>query len=236
MIRHRFIGSAIIAGLVLCGSALAEDAYTAKDANLRAGPSRDYPLVARIPAGSSVEVAGCLNDYAWCDVIAGPDRGWMYAGNLEYPYEGHRVMILQEGPVIGLPIVTFSVGSYWDNYYRGRPWYGRRSYWSARPLPQHRVWVRPSTGFRPGTRFDNRPSGARPYQPRYSGRSSPRPSVAQPSRAPQPVQVRPSRPVPQRPPQTLEQRKQPAVRQNPPQRGRQGHPEKGKKDHGPGGR
>ena len=231
MTRARLIGCALI-GFALFGTAVAEEAYAAKDVNLRAGPGRDYPLVARIPAGSSVEVAGCLNDYAWCDVIAGPDRGWAYSGSLEYPYEGRRVYILQEGPVIGLPIVTFSVGSYWDNYYRGRPWYGRRSYWVRRPVPQHRVWVRPSgprtlaarppVVVRPGARpYDNRPSGARPYQPR----------AARP--APHPVQVQPSHPIQPRPqarPQTIEQRKAPRQVQPQQQKGRQGQPHKDKKD------
>jgi uncharacterized protein YraI len=71
--------------LVLAGlpaGAYAQWAYTAKDVNLRAGPARDFPLVARLPRGLSVSVAGCLSDFRWCDVVAGPNRGWVYAGNL----------------------------------------------------------------------------------------------------------------------------------------------------------
>ena len=135
----------ILFGTLVGGTAVAQqEAVTSKNVNLRAGPSRDYPLVAQIPEGSSVQVVGCQENYAWCDVVTGPDRGWVYSGNLEYPYEGQAVPILQEGPVIGFPIVSFSVGPYWDNYYRGRPWYARRSYFAARPLPQPGAWVRPT--------------------------------------------------------------------------------------------
>ncbi|MEO8432089.1 MAG: SH3 domain-containing protein [Acidobacteriota bacterium] len=239
MKKTGLIGCAIVAGLAFNGAALAENAYTSRDANLRAGPSRDYPIVAEIPEGSSVEVAGCLNDFAWCDVIAGSDRGWVYSGNLEYPYEGQRVAIIDEGPAIGLPIVTFSVGSYWDNYYRGRPWYSRRSYYYSRPLRTNRVWVRPSHTFRTpnrtviggrtGIRHD-RPSGARPFQQRDR---NPGPRAV----APRPAHVQPAQPVQQRPqqrPQQMRQRekqqKQPS-RQVQPQRGRPGGD---KKDHGRG--
>jgi uncharacterized protein YraI len=223
--RARLIFCSILVGFAAYGSALAEEAYTSKSANLRAGPGRDYPIVSRIPPGSSVEVAGCLEDYAWCDVIAGPDRGWMYSGSLEYPYEGRRVAILQEGPAIGLPVVVFSVGPYWDTYYRGRPWYARRTYWAARPLPQHRTWVRPpapglrSQGPRPSIarRPESlvvRPPGPRPSEPRASG---PRPAGPGHDRA----QVRPSRPAEHSPAQA-----RPQNRQAPP---RSGKPEEERK-------
>ena len=52
---------------------------------MRAGPSQDYELVMKLPAGTRVEVGGCVDDWTWCDVFVGPDRGWVYAGNLEYP-------------------------------------------------------------------------------------------------------------------------------------------------------
>ncbi len=203
MTRH-LLGCSLVLGLAFSGSALAEDAYTAKSSSLRAGPGRDYPLVAHIPAGRSVEVAGCLDDYAWCDVVAGRERGWMYSGNLEYPYEDRRVSILSEGPALGFPIVAYSPGVYWDNYYRGRPWYGRRDYWVGRPYASHHAWVRSSVvapGYRhsgPGPRpfdhrRDSRPVVARPYA------HGPRPEVVRPAhveaRRPaerRPVEVRPA--------------------------------------------
>ena len=47
---------------VLPAIAYAQWAYTAKDVNLRAGPARDYPVVARLPGGLEISVAGWLND------------------------------------------------------------------------------------------------------------------------------------------------------------------------------
>jgi uncharacterized protein YraI len=110
-------------------------ANLARDANLRAGPSRDYPVVAELPAGMSVWVDGCINGYRWCDVTVGLDRGWIYAGNIIYPYQGARVPLLNYGAVIGIGIIAFSVGDYWDNHYRTRPWYPQRQNWINRPRP-----------------------------------------------------------------------------------------------------
>lgn len=110
-------------------------ANLARDSNLRAGPSRDYPVVAELPAGFSVWVDGCINGYRWCDVTVGPDRGWVYAGNIIYPYQGARVPLLNYGAVIGIGIIAFSLGDYWDNHYRTRPWYPQRQIWIDRPRP-----------------------------------------------------------------------------------------------------
>jgi uncharacterized protein YraI len=128
-------------------------ANLARDANLRAGPSRDYPVVAELPAGMSVWVDGCINGYRWCDVTVGPDRGWVYAGNIIYPYQGARVPLLNYGAVIGIGIVAFSVGDYWDNHYRTRPWYPQRQHWIDRPRPV----LRPDVG-NPHS-FPSRPPG-----------------------------------------------------------------------------
>ena len=108
-------------------------AYTAKDVHVRAGPAVDYPVVAILSAGVEILVEGCLSDYQWCDVVAGPNRGWVYAGNIVYPYQGANVPVLNYGAMIGLGIITFSVGNYWDHYYRGRPWYSQRQVWIDRP-------------------------------------------------------------------------------------------------------
>jgi uncharacterized protein YraI len=94
-----------------------------------AGPGDEYPLVARLGPGVRVEVNGCISDYSWCDVFFGGNRGWVYAGELSYPYRSGRVPILQYGPSLSLPIISFSLGNYWDRYYRGRPWYHDRGNW-----------------------------------------------------------------------------------------------------------
>src|SRR6185369_12906466 len=155
------------------------------------------PRVMRIPEGVPVQVDGCVDDFTWCDVSLGPDRGWVYAGNLEYPYrDGRRIVILDNGPRLGFPIVTFSVGPYWDTYYRGRPWYSRRSYWAGRSPSIH--WgapsgVRPYVGrpevVRPGVVRPGRPGVIRPGRPEVIRPG--RPEVIRPGR---PEVIRPGRP------------------------------------------
>jgi uncharacterized protein YraI len=174
--------------LVLAGlpaGAYAQWAYTAKDVNLRAGPARDFPLVARLPRGLSVSVAGCLSDFRWCDVVAGPNRGWVYAGNLVYPYQGARVPVLTYGTVIGLGIVAFSVARYWDAHYVGRPWYRQRQVWVHRPPPAYR----PPPGYRPGGPPPHRPPEYRPPGHRPGG--PPPPGFGEGGHRPPPPGYRP---------------------------------------------
>ena len=129
----RFLATTMV-GLALCAApalALADDmAYTTSGVNMRAGPDREYPRVAYIPAGEPVEVVGCLEDWAWCDVIAVGERGWVAARFLERDYDGRMVLIPDYGPSLGFGILSFSFGSYWDSHYRHHSWYGRRSYWN----------------------------------------------------------------------------------------------------------
>jgi uncharacterized protein YraI len=132
--------AAIAAALCLLWAPLAtwaHDAYTSKSAHLRAGPARDYPVVAVLPAGAPLDVLGCLSDYSWCDVIALDinERGWVYAGNIEYVYQGTQVPLLDYGPTIGIVVVPFVLGDYWDLHYRRRPWYRERDHWIHTPRP-----------------------------------------------------------------------------------------------------
>jgi len=127
------VAAAAVAAVAWPLSAQAQQpAVTIKSTNLRAGPDRDYPVVTRLPQGYQVSVQGCLSDYTWCDVVFGGNRGWVYAGELGYSYQSRRVPIVDYGPRIGLPIISFSLGNYWDHYYRGRPWYGERDRWEHR--------------------------------------------------------------------------------------------------------
>lgn len=59
------LGALLLASL---GLASAQDAYTSRPMNVRAGPNRDYPLVAQLDAGAPLDVHGCLDDWSWCDV------------------------------------------------------------------------------------------------------------------------------------------------------------------------
>lgn len=198
MSRVRVLALCLAWSLLVAASAAAQTAYAARSANLRAGPGRDYPLVLRIGAGSPVTVFGCLDDWTWCDVAIGQDRGWVYAGNLDFPYQGRRVIVYGNGPSLGFPIISFSLGSYWDNYYRARPWYSRRSYWISRPPRPHRPpgVVRPPRPRPPGVYpppgggggGGGRPPGTvRPPRPRPPGNAN----------RPQPQPPRPNQPRPQ---------------------------------------
>jgi uncharacterized protein YraI len=113
-------------------TASAQSAYTTRSVNVRSGPDTSYPPVAVLATGAPVQVMGCLDDWSWCDVVFGDNRGWTYAPYLNYDYQGARVPFYSYAPAFGIPIVTFALGSYWDHYYRGRDFYGRRDYWGGR--------------------------------------------------------------------------------------------------------
>ncbi len=138
----------------------AQEAHSTKSVNLRAGPARDYPLVASFGPGTPLLVEGCTDGYGWCDVIApGDARGWVYAGNIAYPYQSGDVPVLGYGPQLGFPIVTFSIGTYWGQYYRNRPWFVNQGRWvNHRPPP--RPIFRPP--IRPGPPIIRPPGGNRP--------------------------------------------------------------------------
>ena len=110
--------------------AAAQQASTINPVAMRAGPDREYPLVASYGAGTPITVQGCTAGYAWCDVI-GPNgyRGWVYAGDIGYPYQRRQVPVLGYGPAIGIPIVTFALAPYWAAHYPNRPWYHERARW-----------------------------------------------------------------------------------------------------------
>ncbi len=114
----------------LAAPAFAEPAYTAKTAHLRAGPGRSYPVVAILPPDLLLEVQGCLAGYTWCDVIAGRQRGWVYARNLWHRYGNADVPLLDHGAQIGIAIIGFGLLDYWHDHYRYRPWYGDRNRWA----------------------------------------------------------------------------------------------------------
>jgi uncharacterized protein YraI len=138
-------------------AAAAEEAFTVRDTNVFAGPSSEYPPIGQLPVNAGVEVFGCLSDWSWCDVGFGPNRGWIYAGDIVVPYNNQRVAIIEYGPRIQVPVVTFSLIAYWDEHYRSRPWYGERQQWVSRvhidanhggPAPaghEHAASVAPAT-------------------------------------------------------------------------------------------
>ena len=186
-------------------------ATTAVTAHLRAGPSRDYPVVAILPADYPITVEGCVPSYTWCDVIAGPDRGWVYAGNINYLYQGAYVPVLNYGELVGITVFGFVFSDYWHDHYFDRPWYGQRQRWINVPPPGLRprygphnpgVAPYPYSGSRPrlgpdgGGRTGPGPRPGVAPQPRVQPTPQPR---MQPGAQPrmQPGAQPPSRPAPQ---------------------------------------
>ncbi len=169
MRRFRLVASLGVLLLAAAGLAGAQDAYTSRPMNVRAGPNRDYPLVAQLDAGAPLDVHGCLNDWSWCDVSFEDSRGWIYAGGVSFVYQGGQVPLYSYGPRLGLPILTFSLMTYWGDYYAGRPFYAQRNDWAHRRMPPHTVpHGRPNMGRppaapgRPGMSHGGAPAGGRP--------------------------------------------------------------------------
>jgi uncharacterized protein YraI len=117
---------------LVCLAAHASDGYLVSNANLRAGPDTDYPIITTLRSGEEVDIQGCIDDWAWCDVIIGGDRGWVAGRLLQEEYENRRVYVSEYGSRANIPIVSFVLGSYWDQNYRNRSWYGQRTQWSNR--------------------------------------------------------------------------------------------------------
>ena len=95
---------AVIAGFMLPAQAMAYEAYTRVDLNLRVGPDTTYGVIDVIPWGDPVEVLGCLDQFAWCDVEWYGLRGWVAATYLVQP-DNPTVYLPQFAPRVGLPIV-----------------------------------------------------------------------------------------------------------------------------------
>ncbi|MGR9416407.1 SH3 domain-containing protein [Rhizobium leguminosarum] len=133
--KNLFVKIAAVGLLMLApAAAQAAEGYSTVNVNMRAGPSTRYPAVAVIPAGSSVEIRGCLSDVNWCDVEFYDGRGWVSGQYVQALYQQRRVYV---GPQyyrpLGIPMIRFSVDNYWDRYYRNRDFYRDRDRWSRGP-------------------------------------------------------------------------------------------------------
>lgn len=246
--KHAVLAAAALALAASSHSpqALAQAQYpalTAKPVNLRAGPSRDYPIIAVLPNGFQVFVQGCLSDYAWCDVVAGYERGWVYAGNILFNYDNDMRPILNWGPVIGIGVIGFAFNDYWPRYYANRPWFGERHRWEHVPPPRYAGprpgWQQPRVQPQPQPQWQPRPvpqPGAQPA-PRFERRTVPQPqpqppqgrvqprAVPQPAPAMPPGQARPGfrgAPPAAAPPQGAQPNAAPAPQPGPPGPGRGG--------------
>ncbi|MEN3950235.1 hypothetical protein [Iodidimonas sp. SYSU 1G8] len=149
MFRKCVAAAVLVAGAAfLPGAANAANGFTVERTELRAGPDYDYPTVRVIRDGRNVDIYGCLRDWSWCDVGYRSDRGWVAGEDLVVDYRGRRQGIVTAAPYLGIGVLSFSFGNYWDNYYRGRPFYSERNRWE-RHYHDH---YRPNWGPRPDRR------------------------------------------------------------------------------------
>jgi uncharacterized protein YraI len=119
--------------LVFClPVALAQPATTTTSVTVRAGPARSMPNVTTLLSNTSVNVVGCVANWSWCEVIAGRERGWVYTRYLSVVFEGRAMTIVNGGPHLGLPVVEFALGPYWDEHYTQRLWFAQKATWQRR--------------------------------------------------------------------------------------------------------
>lgn len=113
-------------------------AVVSRQVHLRAGPGPTYPIVAVLIPGTSVEVRGCLPNYAWCDVEVDVRRGWVHGPYLEAYARDDHTRLPEVGAILGIAIIGFALHEYWHDHYRERPFYGQRDRWAPPPRPQPR--------------------------------------------------------------------------------------------------
>ena len=99
------------------------------------GPDVNYPAVQRLGGNVGLTVYGCLRDWSWCDVSGRASRGWVAGNDIAVNYQGRRQSIL---PTMGIGILSFVFGSYWDSHYRGRPFYNQRPRFEQQYNTDHR--------------------------------------------------------------------------------------------------
>ena len=134
--KRLVLAAALVAGMMSATPALARDsrAFTLRSTPILAGPERDYPVLRWLRANRAVTVHGCLDDQSWCDVSARADRGWVDGSDLAVTYRGRRTRIdAGINAELGIGIVSFLFGNYWDDHYRGRSFYAQRSRWEPQP-------------------------------------------------------------------------------------------------------
>lgn len=123
MRKFRLAAAALVAALFAPAVASAATGYVTTNLNVRAGPSTRYPVVSVFGAGSRVDVIGCTSGPGWCDVRAGGVRGWVSANYLDLYYNSRRVHAPRYIGRVGVPTITFSIGTYWDHHYRDYDFY-----------------------------------------------------------------------------------------------------------------
>lgn len=210
MRRMTVVGGVALALAGLPAIAQAAPAFITQPVNMRAGPDAGYPVVAVLQPGVQVNLSGCIDGWSWCDVNVNGYRGWVYGSYLQLPYQNRQVPIIGFGGQVGVPIITFSFGSYWDNHYRGQPWYNDRDrYLGYQPRYQQNYPGRgPGYNNGHGPQNPNAYGNGRPPQQQWPQQQ--RPPQQQQQRPPQQQQQQmpPQQQQQQRPPQQQQQQQQ----------------------------
>jgi len=144
-VKKKLFGAIALVAM-LAAPALAEAAtrgFATANVNMRSGPSTAYPAVVVIPVGAPLTVHGCLSDTPWCDVSFVNGRGWVAGRYIQTTFRQNRVYVEPRYyRDLGVPIITFEAGRYWDRYYRDRDFYRERDRW-RRPPPSGGYWNAP---------------------------------------------------------------------------------------------
>ncbi len=145
----------VAAALLVPGTAVAQQvgAHVTTNLNQRAGPGTRYPALVVVPQGAAVALFGCVRDLTWCDGAYRGNRGWFSARYLRIPYRNTSLTVASYVRYAHLSTVSFNINSYWDRYYRERPFFAQLSIYASggsvnvsigsfyRPLAQHGRWV-----------------------------------------------------------------------------------------------
>jgi uncharacterized protein YraI len=165
----------LVAAAAVPSTASAQQVYanTTTNLNQRAGPDTRYPVLVVAPRGAAVTLFGCVRNLTWCDGAYRGYRGWFSARYLTIPYRGTQLSVADYVRYAYLPTVAFNINTYWDRYYRERPFYTDLDVFAGagsvhvsigsfyQPLAAHGRWVevrgryvwapRVSPGWRPYT-------------------------------------------------------------------------------------
>lgn len=140
--KLRFVLFAALALVAAPALAQFDTGYVVSDVDLRAGPDIGYPLTDVVPAGGPVYINGCTEAFEWCDVVFQDEHGWIDGNDIQYDYDKRPLYLPHYGAAIGVPIIGFSIGTYWNRWYGNRPFYRERERWYRQPLrpmgPIHR--------------------------------------------------------------------------------------------------
>jgi uncharacterized protein YraI len=194
--RALVVAATLAVGLFAPAAAMAQNAYTTADVNMRAGPGTQFERVATLAEGTGVDVEDC--DGAWCRVIYRGIAGYVSQSYLDGMSE--RPAVVVPPPVyVPPPVVVYPpYRPGWRPPHRPRPpgwrppprppWVGPRPPIVRPPIVRPPI-VRPPISRPPGGGWGGNPGGggrppvARPPgggRPDFGRPSGPRPGGGRP--------------------------------------------------------